>query len=231
MYHIYKINSSSLQNLICHPHILSYIEELNGCWKALRYGETDVVVFMFGWLDGAILLTLPLPRAMHVNNNPHPTSQPLTVKGLTPSPVLVQGLGPDAVDEVEIDFSPLRASQDSLDPLQERADAVAAELGAVRVDPEAVDSVETATNDSVSELDAAGEPAAETGGAGGEGKDREKEEEGGKEEDEGEKEEEGEWTGDPNNRPIWKFPVVSRVSRSCCARAMIMETVLLSYTS
>lgn len=26
-----------------------------------------------------------------------------------------------------------------------------------------------------------------------------------------EEEEEEEWTGDPNNRPIWKFPVVSRV--------------------
>ncbi len=27
-------------------------------------------------------------------------------------------------------------------------------------------------------------------------------------------EEEEEWTGDPKNRPIWKFPVVSRVRKS-----------------
>ena len=29
-----------------------------------------------------------------------------------------------------------------------------------------------------------------------------------------EEEEEEEWTGDPKNRPIWKFPVVSRVRKS-----------------
>lgn len=30
-------------------------------------------------------------------------------------------------------------------------------------------------------------------------------------EEEEDEEDEEEWTGDPNNRPIWKFPVVSRV--------------------
>ena len=201
------------------------IEELNECQKVLQYGGTDFDVLMFGWFDCVnVYFSRFCYRAqcMHINN-PHPT---LTMKGPTtqPPPVLEQGLGPDAVDEVEIDFSPLRAPRDSLDTLQARADAVAAELAAVRVDPEAVDDVETVTNDSAAETDAAGGPAHGTGGGGGEGKEGEKEEEGGEEdeEEEEEEEEEGEeeeeWTGDPNNRPIWKFPVVSRVSRNCGAR-------------
>lgn len=48
-----------------------------------------------------------------------------------------QGQGPDAVDEVEIDFSPLRSNRDEmLGPLSERADAVAAKLGAPRAELE-----------------------------------------------------------------------------------------------
>lgn len=47
-----------------------------------------------------------------------------------------QGQGPDAVDEVEIDFSPLRASWEVMESLSEQADAVAAELKAPRVDLE-----------------------------------------------------------------------------------------------
>lgn len=35
-----------------------------------------------------------------------------------------------------------------------------------------------------------------------------------------EEEEEEEWTGDPNNRPIWKLPVVSRVRYSSCYNAL-----------
>lgn len=36
------------------------------------------------------------------------------------------------------------------------------------------------------------------------------------EDEEDKEDDEAEWTGDPNNRPIWKFPVVSRVRTSEC---------------
>lgn len=47
-----------------------------------------------------------------------------------------QGQGPDAVDEVEIDFSPLRTDREEMiGPLSGRADKVAAEFEAPRVEP------------------------------------------------------------------------------------------------
>ncbi len=49
---------------------------------------------------------------------------------------VLTGQGSDAVDEVEIDFSPLRASREAMDALSEKADAVAAELEASRVERE-----------------------------------------------------------------------------------------------
>lgn len=55
------------------------------------------------------------------------------------------------------------------------------------------------------------------GAAAGTGSERGEEQD--EEDEEDEDEEEEEWTGDPNNRPIWKFPVVSRVRDAlsiCC---------------
>lgn len=49
---------------------------------------------------------------------------------------VLTGQGSDAVDEVEIDFSPLRASREVMDSLSEKADAIAAELQAPRVERE-----------------------------------------------------------------------------------------------
>lgn len=53
-----------------------------------------------------------------------------------PCTSVLTGQGSDAVDEVEIDFSPLRVSREVTDSLSEQADAVAAELEAPRVELE-----------------------------------------------------------------------------------------------
>lgn len=50
---------------------------------------------------------------------------------------VLTGQGPDAVDEVEIDFSPLRTSREVMGSLSEKADTVAADLDAHRVELEA----------------------------------------------------------------------------------------------
>lgn len=49
---------------------------------------------------------------------------------------VLTGQGSDTIDEVEIDFSPLRASREVMDSMSAQADAVAAELGAPRVELE-----------------------------------------------------------------------------------------------
>lgn len=53
-----------------------------------------------------------------------------------PCTSVLTGQGSDAIDEVEIDFSPLRASRAVMDSLSEQADAVAAEHQAPRVELE-----------------------------------------------------------------------------------------------
>lgn len=53
-----------------------------------------------------------------------------------PCTSVLTGQGADAIDEVEIDFSPLRTSRAVMDSLSAQADAVAAELEAPRVELE-----------------------------------------------------------------------------------------------
>ncbi|CAM9939492.1 unnamed protein product [Ectocarpus sp. 13 AM-2016] len=139
-----------------------------------------------------------------------------------PCTSVLTGQGPDAVDEVEIDFSPLRTSRDVMDSLFEQADAVAAELEAPLVELElelaggAEDAGET-TADAAASF--AGESAQRDQENAGTEKAIEDDELG-----EGVEEEE-EWTGDPNNRPIWKFPVVSRVYR-CDSRKQAKDVAV-----
>lgn len=102
----------------------------------------------------------------------------------------MQGLGPDAVDEVEIDFSPLRAPQDVTDSLSERADTVAAELEGMRVDAD-----ESTVN---RDMEAGEEGQGDNIEVGKEDEDED---------------EDDDWVGDDLSKaPIWRLPVVSRVS-------------------
>lgn len=117
-----------------------------------------------------------------------------------------QGLGPDATDEVEIDFSTLRAPQETTDVLGERADEIAAGLEALREKEGAAGGEGDIASDSSGGI---GSGLSMAEGEGVQGGGMGSEEENGEEEEE---EEEEEWVGNPSKMPIWKFPVVSRVS-------------------
>lgn len=119
---------------------------------------------------------------------------------LPPPRAHAQGLGPDAVDEVEIDFSPLRVAREITDPLGERADSIAAELEGKLMVEDGADNMAIASP--VEDVSTGEQRVVREEGEEGDGDD---------ENDDGE-DEEDEWLGDPNKRPIWKFPVVSRVS-------------------
>lgn len=94
------------------------------------------------------------------------------------------------MDEVEIDFSPLRASLDAVEPLMGRADELVSGLR---------DQTSVLT-----ETDGEGAPRKPFDGM--------MEERGSGDSFEGFEEE---WSEDPNERPIWALPVVCRVRSTC----------------
>lgn len=101
------------------------------------------------------------------------------------------------MDEVEIDFSPLRASLDTVEPLMERAD-------------ELVSGLQDQTS-ALTEADGEGAPwksTDENGRSVGNAYSGMMEERGSGDSYEGFEEE---WSEDPNDRPIWALPVVCRV--------------------
>ena len=119
---------------------------------------------------------------------------------------LNQGLGPDSSDEVEIDFSPLRVSLSTLDPLIERADEVASGLEAPALALENVGG-EQSSSEFTAEIAAANGLKIDNLYA------SSVEEQGSDHVDE---DVEDEWSQDSNSGPIWTIPAIGRVSDARC---------------
>lgn len=105
------------------------------------------------------------------------------------------------MDEVEIDFSPLRASLDTVEPLMERADELVSGLkdqtsASTEAGGEGAPWKSTDKNDAVN-----GRNVGDAHGV-------MMEERGSEDSDE---EFEDEWSENSNDRPIWALPVVCRV--------------------
>ncbi|CAM9867668.1 unnamed protein product [Ascophyllum nodosum] len=125
----------------------------------------------------------------------------------TPCISVLTGLGPDSSDEVEIDFSPLRVSLSTLDPLIERADEVASGLEAPALALENVGG-EQSSSEFTAEIAAANGLKIDNLYA------SSVEEQGSDHVDE---DVEDEWSQDSNSGPIWTIPAIGRVYR-CATR-------------